>query len=71
MSTQSNAKGKTKGATCSLRSGGGRQEKETFSGVVVVFTPFLSGKHAIKCWGREKIPESMMQDSFGHDIEGG
>ena len=39
--------------------------------VVVVLHPFLWRRHAIKRWGREKIQESLMQDSFGYDIEGG
>ena len=37
---------------------------------VVVLHPFLWRRHAIKRWGRAKIPESLMQDSFGYDIEG-
>jgi hypothetical protein len=28
-------------------------------------------ENAIKRWGREKIPESLMQESFGYDIERG
>ena len=39
--------------------------------VVVVLHPFQWRKHAIKRWGREKIPASLMQDSFGYDTEEG